>query len=370
MITDRTKTSVAVKQQITRASLCICRVWVVAVCTLIFCLSSRLLFAQTSTNVAVPKEIVLRDTIKTGLYKNGKFVGVVEFQKGQSLTVLKFENNAFVIEADGGEARISFENTELGRTNYALLKQLKAVPLQAATQVNAVTNQVDVRDTPEWYYRHAKSSLTNNEANYSQYIGEDIIAAKTLIQAAEKVVTAFESGDKELTQKIGAEYWQIREAALKSGTINAYKYNEIVKTEVVVPVSFDLYSGGENFYFKVGDGAFSTISTVPVENLRIFLESLSKLNSWIETCRSQKLETKKELCRVGETTFTFVSFDEGRMWFVWMAIAGDFRKDALLESQEVKLTPLNFWRLAARVGQAKEIVSKRIKEEQDAKKLK
>ena len=345
------------------------RGWLVAMCALIISSSPWLLFSQTSTNITIPKEIVLRDDIQTGLYKNGKYVGVVEFRRGQLVPVLRYEKNAFVVDVNGGEAHISCDNTEIGRTNYTLIKQLNEESRLAALKTYTATNQANIIGTPEWYYRRARLSLTNNEANYSQYIGEDVVVAKTLINAAEKVVTAFESGDKESTQKFGAEYWRIREAALKSGAINAYKYNEIVKSEVNVPVSFNLYSGGEDFYFQVGDGAFSTISTVPVEDLQKFLESLTKLDLWIGTCRSQKLETKKELCRIGETTFTFVSFDEGQMWFMRMTIAGSFRKDALLESQEVKLTPLNFWRLAERMGQAKEILLKRLKEEEDAKKL-
>jgi hypothetical protein len=323
-----------------------------------------LLSETVSFGQELPKQITVRDSTKIAVYQAGKFFKTIEIKAGESFDVLRFEKGYFVVPIDGGEAKIDRFNTELARTNFALLRRMTEPTNALVTSIAKPTI-----DPAEAFYKNAKVGLLDGYANKSQYIGADIQTIETLTGAAEAVVKAYEAGDKAKTVELGKARQALKEIAYQKGDINAYKYNEFVKEEVVVPVKFDLYSGGEDFYMQVGDGNFSTIITVPLNDLYGFINNLQRIDSWITTCREQKLETKKDFYSIGDTVFTFSSFDNGKMWLVWMKIRGKFREDALVESQEVKLTPLNFWRLAEHMTQAQQIALKRLKEIEAAKKL-
>ncbi len=330
-----------------------------------FCLiSGGILFTENVSFAAeLPKQITIRDAAKAAVYQGGKFSKTVDVGAGDSFDVLRFERGYFVVPLGGGEAKIDQFNTELARTNYALLKRMTTPTNATVTATNAAI------DPAEFYYSKAKIGLLDGNANKSQYIGEDVQAVEALITAAEAVVKAYESGDKEKTIELGKARQAIKDVVYQKSDIRAYKYNELLKQDVAVPVKFDLYTGGEDFYLKFGDGNFSTIVTVPLNDLVGFVSSLPKVDSWITTCREQKLETRKEIYRIGDTVFTFNSFGGGKMWTVWVKIHGNFREDALVESQEVKLAPLNFWRLGEHMLQARQIALKKLKEMQDSEKL-
>lgn len=312
----------------------------------------------------LPKEIVLRGDTTTGLYREGKFSRTVKLDAGQALQLLRFEKGNFVAKYEDGEVRIDRFNTELARTNMAALLRSTQVTNAPAAPVGAVATL-----TPERAYNKAKLALVNGRANESQYLGDDANAVRLLIEGAEAVVKAYENGQTNKALDLWKQRMVLDDEVFMRSKINAYKYNEFVKGDVIVPVVFDLYSGGEAFYLKVGDGSFSTVTSVPLEDWKRFLDSVHRVDTWITTCRREKLETRKEICTVGTSIFTFVAFDQGREWYVLMEIRGTMRNKALLEEQKVKLTPLNYWRLYERMRQALQIAQTRLKQEEAAERL-
>jgi len=312
----------------------------------------------------IPKEIVLRRDTMTGIYRDGKFLRSAELRAGTVLRVVRYERGDFVTEYDGGEVRIDRFNTELARTNMPAL--LRMTQLTNAPAVPAAAGLP--QPTAASVYNQSKLAAEQGRWNESQYIDGDVQTCKLLYESADKVVKAFEGGDTNGAMKLWRARGHLMEAAFKE-PIQAYQYNELVKRDVAIPVKFDLFRGGADFYFAVGDGSFSTVATVTVADWKVFVDAVEKLDRWLTTCRSQKLETRKELCRVGGTTFTFVVWDQGKMWFVEMAVQGDDRRDTLVDSRKVKLAPLNFWRLNRRMREALRIFQDRLNEESAADKL-
>jgi hypothetical protein len=312
----------------------------------------------------IPKEIILRSDSTTGLYRDGKFSRSVQLKAGTVLRVVRYERGSFITEYEGGEVKVDRFNTELARTNMPALLRMTQ-PMNTPT-APVVAGPLQVTATS--VYAQSKRAAEQGRWNEQQYIGDDLKVCKLLSGIADKVVSAFEVGDTNAAMKLWMEREQLIKVALRE-PIKGYQYNEFAKEEVAVPVRFDLFRGGEAFYFRVGDGSFSTVATVTVSDWKSFMDGVEKLDRWLATCRSQKLETRKELCTVGGTTFTFVVWDQGRMWFVDMAVQGDDRRDTLLSSSKVKLAPLNFWRLHTRMREALKIAQEHLKEEKAAEKL-
>lgn len=329
----------------------------------------------TCSSVAedLPPEVVVRETTTTGLYVEGKLKGAVELKAGQSLKVVRFEKGSFVVDCDGGQAKLDRFNTELARTNLALLQRMtqtlaKPPPQTDAQKTNDITTPQAVAPVKLTPAETANLAFKEAKENHPLYIGDDVDASDKRVKALELLVKAYEAGDSNKIAQLESKFALLKDEQSKQDC-SGYKYNEILKHVVATSVRFNLYSDGSDFYFRVGEGDFSTVATVKREDLPAFSESLARLETWVQTCRAEKLETKKPLCKVGTTTFTLITLSEGQMWTVLMEVEGTYRNEAMLTQQKVVLAPINFSRLAYQISNAKEIYTKHLKEVEAAKRL-
>jgi len=169
------------------------------------------------------------------------------------------------------------------------------------------------------------------------------------------------------------EYKQLNLQILKllqRKAITAYKYNEFLGAETEVPVQFNLFTDSDNFYFKVGDGDLSTIAPVSAKQLLDLMNAISKIQEWKQTCRTEKMNTRKEAGRFGGISLEFVSKEKGENIYVWMTAKGPWAKDRMIEEQTVRLTPLNISAMYYHIGKAKELFDTREQERKNAEKLK
>jgi hypothetical protein len=152
--------------------------------------------------------------------------------------------------------------------------------------------------------------------------------------------------------------------------IVAYKYNEFLGAEIEVPVVFNLFKDSDSFYFKVGDGDFSTIAPVSISELLSLMDAIQKVQEWKQTCRRERLSTRKEVGRFGGISLEFVSQEEGENIYVWMTAKGPWAKDRMIEEQKVRLTPLNISAIYFHIGRSKELYDARDERRKNAERLK
>lgn len=167
-------------------------------------------------------------------------------------------------------------------------------------------------------------------------------------------------------------YMKLRERTLElfqRKPIIAYKYNELLGSEVEVPVQFNLFTDSDSFYFRVGDGDFSTIAPVSIKQLAALQEAIGKIQTWKETCRAEQMDTRKEVGQFGGVRLVFVSKEKGDNIFVWMTARGPWGRDRMVEEQTVRLTPLNISAMFCHIGRAKELYDTREEERRNAEKL-
>lgn len=156
----------------------------------------------------------------------------------------------------------------------------------------------------------------------------------------------------------------------QSKQIVAYKYNEFLGAETEVPVEFNLFTDSDSFYFKVGDGDFSTVAPVSISDLLSLMDAIQKVQKWKQTCRRERMDTRKDVGRFGGISLEFISQDEGENIYVWMTAKGPWAKDRMIEEQRVRLTPLNISAVYFHIGRAKELYDAREEQRINAKRLK
>lgn len=156
----------------------------------------------------------------------------------------------------------------------------------------------------------------------------------------------------------------------QSKQIVAYKYNEFLGAETVEPVVFDLFKDSDNFFFKVGDGDFSTIAPVSPEELLELINAIEKIQEWKQLCRREGLDTRKDVGRIGGISLEFVSREKGDNIYVWMTVKGPWAKDRMIEEQKVRLTPLNISAMYYHIASAPDLYDAREQRRKNAEKLK
>lgn len=180
-----------------------------------------------------------------------------------------------------------------------------------------------------------------------------------------------QSYDKDASDPIPAykKYHQQVQELFQRKQIVAYKYNEFLGSETEVPVVFNIFKDSDSFYFKVGDGDFSTIAPVSTDKLLELMNAIQKVQEWKQICRTERMDTRKDVGRFGGISLEFVSRDKGDNIYVWMTAKGPWAKDRMIEEQKVRLTPLNISAMYFHIGRAKELYDAREEHRKNAEKL-
>lgn len=209
-------------------------------------------------------------------------------------------------------------------------------------------------------------SLLSSTAYYSN---SDKSTATSLILLYKEWIKVYQKNPKDARRAYKKCFADIQNL-LKEKDIIAYKYNEFLKREVEVPVQFNLFTNSNDFYFKIGDGDFSTIASVSLKQLLELQKAITKIQGWKQQCREQKLNARKDVGRFGGINLEFVSKDKGKNIYVWMTAKGAWAKDRMITEQTVRLTPLNISAIYFHIGRASELYKAREEEKRNAEKLK
>ena len=219
-------------------------------------------------------------------------------------------------------------------------------------------------------YANAKAFLKCT-SDVDSFKGED----RTFVEGAASVlkmyVERYETygpADDELQTVIPAMDKTIKMFDLKP--VFGYRYNEIVRDEVAVPIIFDMYSNSAQFYLRVGDGDFCTVAPIALGKIREIVAGLNKALEWAEQCRKEQLNAEKLVGDWSTVRLEFVSKDGGAHCFIWLRARGPFTKQSLLEDNTVKLNMLNIRCLAVRMVNARNIAMERLHIERDSERLK
>jgi len=147
------------------------------------------------------------------------------------------------------------------------------------------------------------------------------------------------------------------------------RYNEFVGREVEVPIYFGLFKEGDRFYFRIGDGDFSTVTPMTVRELYDFHMALEKVGKWKQQCRRTRMNARKPVGRFGGMSLEFISKEEGDNIYVWLTAVGPWGRDRMVEEQTVRLTPLNITAMYYDIGRCQELVDSWEEEQRNAQRL-
>ncbi len=151
---------------------------------------------------------------------------------------------------------------------------------------------------------------------------------------------------------------------MKQKDIIAYKYNEILKEDIEVAVEFNISYNSDDFYFKIGDGAFSTVVFLNKSQLLELKQSIIKIQEWKSKCRKDKMNVRKKVGDFGKMSIEFVSDYNGEFIYILLTAKGAILK------QTVGINTLNISAIYWHIMNAPKLYSEKEKLINNANKLK
>ena len=279
--------------------------------------------------------------------------------KGRSVSaeIVAQQGDSVTFRRDDGKEYTVPLSTLNDATKLAIAKDLESQ--NAAKEVQGISKD----------YEMAVSNVLRAKRSIKYFIGSDIEVAKKVVQLQESFISEYvgsESARKAAHEKLARAVKSIYE----SKPVVGYKYNEILKKQIEMPITFNLYEDADLYYIKIGDGDFSTIASISPKQLLNLTEMHIKMTEWIEQCIADKMDVRKDVGQFGGISIEFISSDSSDNIYLLLTANGQFAGDRLLEKQVVSINLLNWTCLITRIAKVKELNDARDKRRANAEKLK
>ena len=319
-----------------------------------------------------PAKVRLKEKVEVPINSGGKSVAI-SVPPGTVLNVRSVKGEVLTLEYLGSLVEVSSKKTDLSdQLAFRRAEEDRKARLIADTHLaEAKMKKEKEKQEQQNEYRDIKQSVAYIKQNLKNiYVGSDIKFMLQRIIEEENFIEKFEAANDEGKATALSARSQMFNQNVDNKMLYGYKYNDILKKEVEVPMSFGIYTNNDVFYLKVGEGNFCTYANLPIQALGKLAEQLNKITEWRQKCGDEKLETQKEAGEFGGLKIDFVSTDSGQNIYLWLTVSGHFAEDRLLEKQTVRLNMLNYQVLRRRLSTCTELYDQREKSRLNAGKLK
>ena len=116
-------------------------------------------------------------------------------------------------------------------------------------------------------YEKAKAYADRTKRNINSYVGPDVDTVKLIMAVGDEFIREYESGDETARVTASKAYMERLKLVYGNKPVYGYKYNSLLKKEIAVPIVFGIYRNSDDFYIEVGDGAFCTVASLPIDAL-------------------------------------------------------------------------------------------------------
>ena len=331
-----------------------------------------LLVAIQSASAETPTRVRLKEKLDVPIVTDGKTYGAVTLPPGTALPVRSANGDTLFLDYRGSSVTVPASKTDFGDQIAAAKAEEERIRLIAENARLAEERRMQEREAkkPQEAYEQAQKSVARMKRNSSMFVGPDVDLGEQLIRDYEWFIREYESGDEKAKLAAYAVHTQTWTRVLENKPVYGYRYNEILKQETTVPITFNIYKDADSFYIKVGDGAFCTVASIPPDALLQLAKQLIKITEWSQKCVEQQLDAEKDAGSFGGVKLEFVSKNNAENIFVWLTARGAFAEDRLVEKQTVRLNMLNLKALFRRITKANELYNQREKARSNADKLK
>lgn len=324
------------------------------------------------SSAKTPDEVLLKTSIEVPIMTDGKSYGSVTLPAGTALAVGAINGEYLSLKYRGRPITVLTANTDYGDrlTTLKAADEKKQADAEAAREADEKAAKDKETARALKAYENSQRSILRIKKNINKYVGADTSAAKLLIAIHEEFARIYNATtNQEARISAHKKHTADLKALYEEKTIYGYKYNELLKDDVTVPISFNIYRDTDAFYIRVGDGSFSTIATIQVSVLGRLVQQLLKIGEWASKCIDEKMDVDKDAGTFGDIQMRFISKNGGDDVYVWLTAEGETAEGHLLQKQTVRLNMLNIHALTFHIAKAKELYELRENEKNNAKKL-
>lgn len=333
----------------------------------------ELTYAETLADGSLrPTSVILLREISIPILDAGEIVGEKRVPAGTRVFIeYALEDGQLSVLAQRTMTKVSHVETDyMAQAKMLLAQKLKAAEEEKKKEEAARAEKLaqDAAIVPA-YLADLRRQLARLVASDAHWTEDDARLARVLAQAISDFLSQEQRSVGGLSREDCLAFGRTLMAIQIEHPITGSEYNEYIEDLVRVPVTFNLFSNADSFYLSIGEGAFSSSTTLTTGEISQVLAAIRKLGQWRDQAEAEKITARKPLRATDGVGFEFRTFEGGKLAYVWITVRGRAAKDSLLDDKTVRMNFLNLAALAAQLENASDLLKRRHEEHIGASRL-